>query len=207
MLRIGLTGGIASGKSTVASLFAGLGVPIIDTDEIARELTRPGSPALDEIAAAFGHELLSESGELDRWRLRQIVFADAGKRRRLEAILHPKIRAETLARAGKIEAPYVLFAVPLLFESGFDQLVDRCLVVDCPETDQIARLRRRDGSDETEARAMLAAQMSRQQRLAKADDVIDNAGDIESLRPQVNALNQRYLDLAKNCSDTRSRAE
>lgn len=207
MLRIGLTGGIASGKSTVASLFAGLGVPIVDTDEVSRELTRPGMPALDAIAAAFGSELITDTGELDRWRLRQRVFADAGQRRQLEEILHPLIRAETLARADAIQAPYMLLAVPLLFESGFDQLVDRCLVVDCPQARQIERLRRRDGSDETEARAMLAAQMSREQRLGKADDVIDNSGDIESLRPQVAALNQRYLDLAKNCSESRSRAE
>jgi dephospho-CoA kinase len=191
----------------VASLFAGLGVPIIDTDEIARDLTRPGSPALGEISAAFGDELFNEAGELDRWQLRQLVFADAQQRKRLEAILHPRIRSETLVRAEQIRAPYLMFAVPLLFESGFDQIVDRCLVVDCPESRQIERLRRRDGADESEARAMLAAQMSREQRLSKADDVIDNSGDIESLRPQVAALHQRYLDLAKNCSESRSRAE
>lgn len=207
MLRIGLTGGIASGKSTVASLFAGLGVPIIDTDEISRELTRPGMPALDEIAATFGSELITNSGELDRWQLRQRIFANTEQRKRLESILHPLIRAETLARANAIQAPYVLLAVPLLFESGFNQLVDRSLVVDCPQSTQIERLQHRDGSDETEARAMLAAQMTREQRLSKADDVIDNSGDIGSLRPQVATLHQHYLDLAKNCSESRSRAE
>jgi dephospho-CoA kinase len=200
VLRIGLTGGIASGKSTVAALFAELGVPIIDTDAIAHELTAPGSPVLPEIERLFGPGLLTDTGALDRQKLRGLVFSDADKRRQLESLLHPLIRREALARAEQSDAPYVLLAVPLLFESGFNRLVDRSLVVDCPETAQIERLKRRDGSDETEARNILAAQMQREQRLAAADDVIDNSSDQASLRGQVAALDRHYRELSQNCS-------
>jgi dephospho-CoA kinase len=207
VLRIGLTGGIASGKSTVAGLFAGLGIAVIDTDTIARELTAPGAPALAEIVRAFGSGILNDAGTLDRRRLRGLVFGDPAKRRRLEAILHPLIRAEALARADAAESPYVLLAVPLLFESGFDRLVDRSLVVDCPEPVQLERLQRRDGSDAAEARARLAAQMPRAHRLAAADDIIDNGGSRDALRDQVDALHRRYINLAQNCSSRSSRAE
>lgn len=207
MLRIGLTGGIASGKSTVANLFAALGVDLIDTDAIARELVEPGTPALAAIREAFGPDVLTAGGELDRRRLRNIVFADAAKRRKLEAILHPRIRREALARAESSDAPYVMLAVPLLFESGFDRLVDRSLVVDCPETVQLERLIRRDDVAETEARAVMAAQMSRESRRQAADDVIDNGGSLESTRAQVLALHERYLDLARNCPKGKAHAE
>jgi dephospho-CoA kinase len=199
VLRVGLTGGIASGKSTVASLFAELGVEIIDTDEIARELVVPGSPALAAIVERFGSEVLSQDGELDRRRLRALVFADEARRRELEAILHPPIRQEAMARAAASTAAYVILAVPLLFETGFDRLVDRRLVVDCPESQQLARLTARDGVSIEAARAMLAAQMNRAERRAAADDLIDNSGSLESTRSQVQTLHERYLGLSRNC--------
>lgn len=193
MLRIGLTGGIASGKSTVAGLFAELGAGVVDTDLIARELVVPGSPALAAIVERFGPEILAADGSLDRGRLRQIVFADAASRRELEAILHPRIRETALAAAAASDAPYVLIVVPLLFESDFDTLVDASVVVDCPETVQIERLRARDGGSEAEARAIVAAQMPRAERLAAADHVIDNAGDPAQTRARVAELHAQFL--------------
>jgi dephospho-CoA kinase len=207
VLRIGLTGGIASGKSTVASLFAEFGVEIIDTDQIARELVVPGSPALRAIARAFGQTILSDDGALDRKKLRGIIFADAAKRRKLEAILHPLIREVALARADASDAPYVILAVPLLFETGFDRLVDRKLVVDCPEPLQIERLTRRDGVSAVEARAIIGTQMPSDARKAAADDVIDNSGDLESVRSRVAELHTQYLNLTQNCPNAQGRAE
>jgi dephospho-CoA kinase len=206
-LRVGLTGGVASGKSTVAKLFADLGAGIVDTDEIARELVRPGNPALAAIVELFGRDVLAQDGTLDRRRLRAIVFGDAARRLELEAILHPPIRAEALARAAASTAPYVMIVVPLLFESGFDRLVDRTLVVDCSEAEQMGRLTARDGIGEPEARAMLAAQMPRSERRAAADDSIDNSGPLESTSAEVQLLNERYLRLAQNCPRPPARAE
>ena len=199
MLSIGLTGGVASGKSTVANLFAELGVEIVDTDLIARELVRPGRPALAEIVSRFGAGIQTIDGTLDRRRLRTLVFADPRRRQELEAILHPKIREEALARAAASPGPYVILAVPLLFETGFDRLVDRSLVVDCPESLQLERLTQRDALGADEAGAMLAAQIGRAERLTAADDVIDNSGPLESTRTQVRALHERYLQLGQNC--------
>jgi dephospho-CoA kinase len=198
-LRVGLTGGIASGKSTVARLFGELGADVIDTDEIARALVLPGSPALGLIVDRFGAEVLTPDGALDRRRLRTIVFADPESRRELEAMLHPAIRAEALARATASSAPYVILVVPLLFETGFDRLVDRRAVVDCPESQQIGRLMKRDGIDATAARAMLAAQMTREERKRRADDCIDNSGSLESTRSRVRELHADYLHMATNC--------
>ncbi len=198
-LRVGLTGGIASGKSTVARLFGELGADVIDTDEIARALVAPGSTALGQIVERFGADLLTPDGALDRRRLRTIVFADPAGRRELEAILHPPIRAEALARAAASSAPYVILVVPLLFETGFDRLVDRRLVVDCPESQQIDRLVARDGVSATEARAMLAAQMPREERKQRAEDCIDNSGSLESTRVRVQELHAQFLLLATNC--------
>jgi dephospho-CoA kinase len=198
-LRVGLTGGIASGKSTVARLFGELGADVIDTDEIARALVLPGSPALSLIVERFGADLLTPDGALDRRRLRAIVFADPAARRELEAILHPPIRAEALARAAASSAPYAILVVPLLFETGFDRLVDRRLLVDCPESQQRDRLIARDRLSAIEARAMLAAQMSREERKRLADDCIDNSGSLESTRARVRELHERYLQLATNC--------
>lgn len=205
--RVGLTGGIASGKSTVAKHFGELGADVIDTDEIARAIVLPGRPALARIVEHFGEDVLTPEGTLDRRRLRSIVFADPGRRRELEAILHPEIRAEALARASASTAPYAILVVPLLFETDFHRLVDRKLVVDCPESQQLARLVARDGIGETEARAMLAAQMPRDERKQAADDCIDNSGSIESTQARVRELHARYLHLATNCPGPRGRAE
>jgi dephospho-CoA kinase len=195
-LRIGLTGGIASGKTTVADILAGLGAQIIDTDAIAREIVVPGSPALEAIVAAFGEEVLAADGGLDRARMRARVFADDTERLRLEAILHPLIRAEMLRRAATVLAPVQVFVIPLLVEGGLGTLVDRVLVVDCPEAVQLERLMQRDGTPEAQARRMLAAQASRAQRLAAADDVIDNSADLPALEDRARALFTRYLALA-----------
>ena len=196
MLRIGLTGGIGSGKSTVAALFAARGVPVIDADIVARERVEPGQPALDEITAAFGRELLDEAGRLNRARLRDLVFADPARRERLEAILHPRIRAEMERRLADCSAPYALLVIPLLFEADQRDLVDRVLVVDLPENEQRTRVIARDALPAGQIDAILAAQASRKQRHDGADDLIDNSGDPAALERQVDTLHARYLRLA-----------
>lgn len=202
MRVIGLTGGVASGKSTVAALFAAHGAPIIDTDLIARELVAPGQPALAEIADRFGPEALNSDGSLDRPWLRRRIFADETARRMLGAILHPRIRAEVQQRLEALRQripppPYALVVIPLLVETGaYDGLLDRVLVVDLPEDLQLQRLMTRDGVEPPLARAMLAAQASRQARLARADDVIDNRGTPESLVEQVERLHRFYSGVA-----------
>lgn len=200
MLKIGLTGGIGSGKTTVANYFAALGVPVIDADQIARELVNPGQPALQAIVNAFGPAVLDRAGHLDRARLRAMVFgadADPGQRPLLESILHPLIRAEMQRRAQVIIAPYELLSIPLLVEGGRVDQVGRILVIDAPEALQYQRVRQRDKvSSDAEITAILHAQASRQQRLAVADDVIVNDGDLEKLRQQVLALHQVYQKLA-----------
>jgi dephospho-CoA kinase len=195
-LRIGLTGGIASGKSTVADMFADLGTPVIDTDVIAREVVRPGQPALDEIREAFGDGVIDPDGTLDRAAMRTIVFGDDAARRRLEAILHPRIGAATRAQADAAGGDYQIIVVPLLVESALRGFVDRVLVVDCDEATQIARLLARDTESEAQARRMLAAQSTRAERMAIADDVIANDGSLDDTREQVEALHRRYLGAA-----------
>ncbi len=197
VLRIGLTGGIASGKSTVADLFAARGVPIIDTDEIAREVVAPDTTGLAMITAAFGPEILRPDGALDRAALRQKVFTDDSLREQLEAILHPLIRSSTLeASARYADADYQVLVVPLLVETGFRELVDRVLVVDCPTATQRSRLMARDAESEASANDMIRAQISREERLAVADDVISNDAGREALEPAVQALHQKYQALA-----------
>lgn len=195
-LRVGLTGGIASGKSTVADMFAGLGVPVIDTDVIAREVVLPGRPALDEIREAFGDGVIAPDGTLDRAAMRAIVFGDDAARRRLEAILHPRIGAATRAQADAAGGDYQIIVVPLLVESALRGFVDRVLVVDCDEDTQIARLLARDAETEAQARRILAAQSSRAERMAIADDVIVNDGSLDDTRKQVEALHRQYLGAA-----------
>ena len=195
-LRIGLTGGIASGKSTVARLFEAHGVPVIDTDQIARDVVEPGQPALVAVVEAFGTGILAPDGRLDRPALRARVFADAGARQRLEAILHPAIRAELARRSASAGGPYQVWVIPLLVEGGRIDQVDRVLVVDCPVEMQLERLVARDGGSESSAQAILAAQASREQRLAAADDVIVNDGAEDALAPQVAALDASYRELA-----------
>ncbi len=199
MYRVGLTGGIASGKTTVSRLFAALGVPIIDSDEIARDVVAPGTAGLAAIAARFGADVLQPDGSLDRRRLRELVFADPAARRDLEAITHPAIRAEMDRRSALAGGPYQMLAIPLLVEGGAARgRVDRVLVVDCPEDVQIRRVMARDHSTEAQARAVLAAQVSRATRLAAADDVIVNDGDLAGLRRQVETLHARYLNAARH---------
>ncbi len=192
-LRIGLTGGIASGKSTVAGLFAALGVPVIDTDQVARDIVQPGSPALAAIVERFGSAVLHADGQLDRRALRSLVFANAQARADLEALTHPAIQAETAARSARAGGHYQLIAVPLLAEKSLKSRYDRVLVIDCDPELQRRRLVVRDGSTLAEAQAILDAQASRAQRLALADDVIVNTGEIRDLATQVEALHEKYL--------------
>jgi dephospho-CoA kinase len=193
--RIALTGGIASGKSTVATLFVALGAKLIDTDQIARDVVAPATPALAAIAARFGTEVIDAAGQLDRARLRRIVFEDAAARRDLEAILHPAIRAETSRRCAAAGGPYQLVAIPLLVETGTAADYDRVLLVDVTPATQLARLMLRDGMTHAEAMRMITAQATREARRAAAHDIIDNDGDVAALAPQVEALHRRYLAL------------
>jgi dephospho-CoA kinase len=193
---VGLTGGIGSGKSAAATLFEQLGAAVVDTDAIAHELTAPGGAAIAPIRAAFGDEVIDARGALDRAAMRRKVFADAQAKARLEAIIHPMIRAEADRRCAAA-APYVVLVVPLLVESGgYRSRVQRIAVVDCPEEVQVVRVMSRSGLSAEEARAIMAAQVGRDQRLAAADDIIDNGGDLSALRPQVEALHRRYLEMA-----------
>lgn len=196
---VGLTGGIASGKSLAASRFAELGAEVVDTDRIARRLTAPGGAALPAIETAFGSSAVNPDGGLDRAGMRRRAFSDPQARRRLEAILHPLILAEARRETEASQASYVLLVVPLLVETGtaYRDLVDRILVVDCDEAEQLRRLTARDGLDADSARAMLAAQAARTERLRQADDVLDNRGTADDLLRQVAALHARYLELAK----------
>ncbi|MEQ5802016.1 dephospho-CoA kinase [Halomonas sp. H10-9-1] len=197
---IGLTGGIASGKSTVARAFAALGAPWVDADDVAREVVEPGEPALAAIAARFGSEVLNDDGTLNRRRLREIVFADAGERRWLESVTHPRIRERLVAHLQRLAAdgaPYVLLVTPLLFESGQVEMVDRALVIDVPEALQIERTAARDEVDDAQARRIIAAQMPRAERLARADDVLDNGGSEAEMRRQVAELDRRYRQLGE----------
>ena len=197
-LRIGITGGIASGKTTVADFFADLGVPVIDTDVIAREVVTRGAPALVQIRDTFGDAVFSEDGSLDRQAMRRLVFSDADERLQLEGILHPRIREAAVARAQAVTAPYMVIVVPLLVESPMQELMDRILVVDCSEDVQLSRLKARDAENEEQARRMIAAQASRDERLAIADDVVLNDADLDETRTKVEALHEEYLELSKS---------
>lgn len=196
-LRIGLTGGIASGKSTVAQRFLELGVPVIDADEAARAVVAPGTPGLADVVKRFGRAVLAGNGELDRRALRDLIFADPGSRRDLEGILHPLIRADMERSAKAAVGPYVVMAIPLLIEGGSRNRVDRVLVVDVDEAVQIQRLMARDRNTPDQARAILAAQASRSARLAAADDVLRNNGSVPDLRQAVDRLHEQYLRLAE----------
>jgi len=193
---IGLTGGIGSGKSTVADMFAARGATIVDTDLIAHSMTAPNGPAMPAIVAEFGPEFADASGAMDRARMRQLVFSDAGAKARLEAILHPRIRDAALAAGAAATGAYVIYAVPLLIESGtWRARVARLLAVDCPEEVQIARVMARNGLPEAQVRAIMAAQVSRAERLAAADDVIVNNAGIDILEAQVERLHAFYLQI------------
>jgi dephospho-CoA kinase len=196
-LQIGLTGGIASGKSTVAGLFAALGVPVIDADQIARDVVAPGSALLGRLVAHFGAEVLAAGGELDRRALRERIFAHPAERAALEALMHPAIMAELRRRADAAGGAYQILSLPLLVEHNLRSSVDRVLLVDCAEALQLQRVQIRDGVTLAQARAVLDAQASRAARLALADDVIVNDGSLDRVRRQVEVLHTRYGTLAR----------
>ncbi|MBX3665297.1 MAG: dephospho-CoA kinase [Burkholderiales bacterium] len=194
---VGLTGGIGSGKSRAADMFGEMGAGVVDTDEISHQLTAAGGGAMPEIVAAFGPAAAAADGSLDRAAMRQRIFGDSGARQRLEGILHPRIRETARSRVSESAAPYVLLVVPLLLETGaYRDIVRRILVVDCDEALQVSRTIARSRLDEAAVRAIMAAQISRGERLARADDVIRNDGDVEALRRQVAVLHGEYLKRA-----------
>ena len=196
--RVGLTGGIGSGKSTVAALFQELGATVIDSDVISHQLTKGNGAAMAPIREAFGETMLDNTGGLDRARMRQLIFSDPAAKLRLEAILHPLIRTQLLeqARAAADAAPYQMLVVPLLFEiPNYEAGVHRAVVVDCAEEIQMQRAIARSGLDEKTVRAIMASQVSRAERLRRADEIIHNEGNPDDLRPQVEQLHQRYLAL------------
>lgn len=208
MYRVGLTGGIASGKTAVANILASLGAGVVDTDRVARDVVAPGQPGLEAVRREFGEGVMRASGELDRRALREVVFADPVARWQLESLLHPLIHARTLKALEQVRAPYAVAVVPLLVETGFGEWVDRVAVVDCPREIQLERLMNRDGIDPDRAESMLSAQVDRQTRLAAADDVIDNGGSRESTHRQARRLHALYRRLSERvCSTWQSRAK
>lgn len=194
---IGLTGGIGCGKSSVAEIFRALGAAIVDTDEIARALTLAHGVAIEAIRSEFGDAYIAPDGSLDRPRMRRLAFDDPHARRRLEAILHPLIRARSQALVENVVEPYALLVVPLLFETGaYAELVQRVLVVDCDEARQVERTMQRSGLSRAEVCAIMAAQLPRAERVARADDIINNDADMEALKVQAERLHEKYLRLA-----------
>ncbi|CAE7733928.1 MAG: dephospho-CoA kinase [Gammaproteobacteria bacterium] len=198
MFVVGLTGGIGSGKTTVANLFADLGVDLVDADELSRVAVEPGTDALAAIAEKFGKEILTPQGSLARSELRKIVFADAEKRQWLEELLHPIIGELIVKRIAQCRSPYCLLVSPLLLETSQSRLVDRILVIDLSESSQLERTMQRDGSDRETIEAIIASQMKREQRLLAADDVLDNESDRDSLAQRVASLHQKYLELSSD---------
>jgi dephospho-CoA kinase len=196
-LLVGLTGGIGSGKTQVSDLFAALGVSVIDADILARELVAPGMPALQAIREKFGDHVLDNNGQLNRRQLRELVFSDPEKKAWLDNLLHPLIRKELIKQAKEAPSEYAILAVPLLVENQLNKLTDRTLVIDVEPQRQLERVVSRDRVSEQQVRNIIAHQASREDRLAVADDVIDNNGEISQLAPQVQKLHEKYLKLAK----------
>lgn len=195
---VGLTGGIGSGKSVVADLFARRGIVVVDTDAIAHELTARGGGAIEALQDSFGLEFITSEGALDRRRMRDLVFGDPSSKRRLERILHPRIRAQSEARVASADSAYVILVVPLLVETGIDRSrYQRVLVVDCSEDTQIERVTKRNNLSAVEVRRIMATQATRAARLAAADDVLENDLGLDDLKPKVDALHLRYLELAR----------
>jgi dephospho-CoA kinase len=197
-LKVGLTGGIASGKTTVANCFTEMGVPVIDTDVIARQVVRHGQPALQEIRQQFGDSVINESGDLDRLAMRKLIFSDDDLRIALENILHPRIGSETRRQSAAAVGDYQVIVVPLLVGSPLLQFVDRVLVVDCDEDTQLERLLARDAESTQQARKIISAQASRDQRMAIADDIVDNNQGLAEIRQQVALLDKKYRLLGDN---------
>lgn len=196
MLKVGLTGGIGSGKSTAAQRFKELGVPIVDADVIARNVVEPGKPALEEVIAAFGEKVVNSDGELDRTELRKIVFENKERKALLESILHPRIYDEILRQLDRLSAPYCIVVIPLLAESKQNYPLDRVLVIDLPHALQLERTSVRDQQSEEKIDKIVQSQSSREQRLSLADDIVENSGTVESLCERIDLLHQKYTDLA-----------
>ena len=196
MITIVLTGGVASGKTAVSDCFARLGVPVIDTDLIAREVVEPGQPALDRIIEEFGDDFLDSEGQLDRQKMRQTIFSDPDQRARLESILHPPIAKEVKRRVAELDDPYCILVIPLYARSSAYAWIDRVLVVDVEVEVQIERVMARDEISRNQAKSILSAQSSRKDRLALADDIIDNSGSLAGLQEKVLVLQRKYLKLA-----------
>jgi len=196
MLIIGLTGGIGSGKTTVCNYFSALGIPVIDADVAAREVVQPGQPGLSQIIEIFGQDILTSANTLNRSKLREQIFSDESSRKKLEAILHPLIRQQMDKKLAGLKTPYAILAIPLLLESGRRKGIDRILVIDAEESQQIARACQRDHQSKNQIHTIIAAQCSRKDRLSAADDVIYNTGDLEQLNSQVTEMHNRYLRLA-----------
>ena len=193
---LGVTGGIGSGKTAATDYFQTLGIVVVDADVVAREVVQPGQSALAAIAQHFGQDVLAADGSLDRRKLREIVFADVSQRQALEAITHPAIHAELIRQLKIASSPYAILATPLLWETGQAKLVQHSLVIDVPEALQLQRASLRDGNSEAQIKAIMAAQLSREQRLAKADDVISNTGSLNDLYDEINRLHPLYLQRA-----------
>lgn len=198
MIKVGLTGGIGSGKSLARETFESLGVPVIDADEISRRLTAPGGPCLDAVRRAFGEHLIDTAGALRRDALRRVVFSDEAKKKRLEEILHPAVRKEIQTALASLHAPYCVVSVPLLIESGFSDLVDVTVVLDCPQPLQIERVGKRSGLSRAETLAIIEKQAPREQRLAAADVVIDNSADKGALKKRLESLHAALMRKAEN---------
>jgi len=196
MLVIGLTGGIGSGKTTVSDLFSALGVPIIDTDVIARQLVQPGQQALSDISAWFGNDVLNPDGSLNRSKLGDMTFTNSETRKKLEAILHPRIREQVTRQLQQLQSPYAIVVIPLLIETGDQSYIDRILVVDCEQKNQIKRVQLRDHRSQQQTENILQAQASREQRLSAADDIVENNADQSTLIQKVEDLHHKYLALA-----------
>lgn len=198
MFTVALTGGIGSGKSAVADLFAKMGVPIIDTDIIARDLVKPGKPALADIRQSFGSEIITKSGELDRAKLARLTFSSSRLRKQLEDILHPRIHTEIRLKLQKLDSPYAIVVIPLLVETGQVEAYNRVLVVDCDEATQINRVIQRDHRSEDQIKAIMEVQAKRPERISWADDIIENNGSLQDLEQKVIHLHNVYLKMAKS---------
>ena len=196
-MRIGLTGGIGSGKSTVKNYFDALGVPAIDADEISHRLTLPGQAAFNEVVALFGKESLDESGNLNRQHLRELIFTAPALKKKLEAIVHPRVREEIQTFINRVGYPYCIICIPLLLETGGQAIMDRVLVVDAPEELQVERVSCRDKTNEDRTRSIIMAQISRPERLRAAHDIIVNDGNMSDLKIQVGNLHNKYIELSR----------